>query len=98
MSNGLIFNWSTRRLTFEQVRTQLGIEASARTIRRELRRAGYRRCIACPRPYISHRRSDEATFKIGKYRRIWVTRRVDEKRCISYMRSVYWSGRVSVMI
>ena len=50
-------DWSTRRLTFEQVRTQLGIEASARTIRRELRRAGYRRCIACPRPYISRKQA-----------------------------------------
>jgi hypothetical protein len=50
-------SWSTRRLTFEQVRTQLGIQASARTIRRELRRAGYRRCIACPRPYISRQQA-----------------------------------------
>jgi transposase len=128
-------DWSTRRLTFEQVRTQLGIQASARTIRRELRRAGYRRCIACPRPYISRKQakkrlgfalehrwwgtsdyaafrqdgkvggdwrkviwSDEATFETGKCGRIWVTRRVDEKRCTSCMRSVYRSGRVSVMI
>jgi transposase len=45
-------DWSTRRLTFEQVKTQLGIQASARTIRRELRHAGYRRYISCPRPYI----------------------------------------------
>ena len=50
-------DWSTRRLTFDQVRTQLGIQASARTIRRELRRAGYRRCIACPRPYISRKQA-----------------------------------------
>ena len=34
-------DWSTRRLTFEQVRTQLGIQASARTIRRELCRVDY---------------------------------------------------------
>jgi hypothetical protein len=50
-------SWSTRRLTFEQVHTQLGIQASARTIRRELYRAGYRRCIACPRPYISRKQA-----------------------------------------
>ena len=50
-------DWSTRRLTFEQVKTQLGIQASARTIRRELRRAGYRRCIACLRPYISRQQA-----------------------------------------
>ncbi|PMD36810.1 hypothetical protein L207DRAFT_515314 [Hyaloscypha variabilis F] len=34
----------------------------------------------------------------GKSQREIVTRRVDKKRCISYMRSVYRSGRVSVMI
>ncbi|PMD43343.1 hypothetical protein L207DRAFT_509860 [Hyaloscypha variabilis F] len=40
-----------------------------------------------PKPYLIS--LDEATFEIGKCGRIWVTRRVDEKRCISYMRSVY---------
>ena len=128
-------SWSTRRLTFEQVRTQLGIQASARTIRRELRRAGYRRCIACPRPYISSQQakrrvafalehrwwgtsdyaahrddgklggdwrkviwSDEATFEVGKCGRILITWRVDEKRCTNCIRSIYRSGRFSVMI
>ena len=128
-------DWSTRRLSFEQVKAQLGIKASARTIRRELRRAGYRRCISCPRPYISRKQakkrlafalehrwwgtsdyathrddgkpggdwrkviwSDEATFEVGKCGRIWVTRRIDEKRCTNCMRSIYRSGRFSVMI
>ena len=44
-------NWSTRILTFERVRIELGLHASARTIRRALVLAGYRRCISCPRPY-----------------------------------------------
>src|SRR6266487_1131877 len=128
-------DWSTRRLTFEQVKTQLGIQASARTIQRELHHAGYQCCIVCPRPYISRKQakkrlgfalehqwwgtsnyaafrqdsriggdwrkviwSDEATFETGKSGRIWVTRRVDEKQCTNCMRSVYRSGRVSVMI
>ncbi len=50
-------DWSTRRLTFDQVKAQLDITALARTIRRELRRSGYRRCIACPRPYISRKQA-----------------------------------------
>ena len=128
-------NWLTRRLTFQQVKTQLGIQASARTIRRELRRSGYRRCITCPRPYISRKQakkrlafayehqwwgtsdyaahrddgkqggdwrrviwSDEAIFEVGKCGRVWVTRRVDEKRCTNCIQSVYRSGRFSVMI
>ena len=44
---------STRRMTFEQVKKALNLPASARTIRRELRKIGYRRCIACPKPFIS---------------------------------------------
>ena len=125
-------NWSTRRATFEQVKRALGIEASARTIRRELRKAGYRRCIACPRPFISRKQakkrldfalshrwwgtsdwaasrldggdwrkviwSDECIFELGKNGRIWVTRRVDEKRCSDCIKSTYRSGRVTVMI
>lgn len=112
--------YSTRRMRFEEVRLRLGKKASARTIRRELRKHGYRRCIACPRPFISraqakkrvsfayahrwwrtsdnaaHRDdgkvggdwrrviwSDESTFDLGKDGRVWVTRRVDEKRCIT---------------
>jgi Transposase len=50
-------DWSTRRLSFEQVKAQLGVKASVRTIRRELRRVGYRRCIVCPRPYISRKQA-----------------------------------------
>jgi hypothetical protein len=42
--------------------------------------------------------SDECTFELGKSGRIWVTRRVDEKRCTDCLRSIYRSGRVSVMI
>jgi hypothetical protein len=119
-------------MTFEQVRRALNIPASARTIRRELRKAGYRRCIACPRPFISRAQakkrlsfaykhrwwgtsdwaalnpeggdwrkviwSDECIFELGKNGRIWVTRRVDEKRCLDCIKSTYRSGRVSIMI
>ena len=48
---------STRRMSFEQVKAQLGVKASARTIRRELRCVGYRHCIACLRPYISRKQA-----------------------------------------
>ncbi len=50
-------DWSTRQMSFEQVKAQLGVKASTRTIRRELRRVGYRRCITCPRPYISRKQA-----------------------------------------
>src|SRR4051794_29723781 len=46
-------NWTSRRMTFAELKTQLLYWPSVRTIRRELARIGYRRCIACPRPYIT---------------------------------------------
>jgi transposase len=50
-------DWSTCRLSFVQVKAQLGVKASVRTIRQELCCAGYRRCIVYPRPYISHKQA-----------------------------------------
>jgi hypothetical protein len=125
-------DYTSRCLTYERVRALLGIKASARTIRRELRRAGYRRCIACPRPFISRAQakqrlfftrvhrwwgtsdyaatregggdwrkviwSDECTWETGRKGRAWITRRTDEKRCSTCIRSVYRSGRFTVMI
>ncbi|PQE18871.1 hypothetical protein CJF30_00011375 [Rutstroemia sp. NJR-2017a BBW] len=46
-------SWHGRRMTYEWVRAVLGVEASVRTIRRELHKLGYRRCVACPRPFIN---------------------------------------------
>ena len=46
-------DWSTRKLSFSDIKTLLHLTPSVRTIRRELAHAGYRRCIACPRPYIT---------------------------------------------
>jgi hypothetical protein len=92
------------------------------TIRRALKKAGYRRCIACPRPFINAKAakkrlafarkyrwwgtaqwktviwSDEATFETGKTHRVWITRRLDEKACPTCIKSIYQSGRTSVMI
>lgn len=115
-------NWQGRRATYPQIKTACHINASTSTIRRALKRAGYRRCIACPRPFINiaaakkrlafartHRWwsiqkwkcviwSDEATFETGKQGRVHVTRRTDEKACPTCIKSIYRSGRTSVMI
>ena len=115
-------SWETRRASYARLKAECHINASTTTLRRALRAAGYRRCVACPRPFISRKQalkrlafarkyrwwgtqewkavlwSDEATFETGKRGRIWVTRRPDEKRCNTCIKSVYRSGRVSVMI
>jgi len=128
----IAFNYTTRRLSFVEVRAQLHLVASTRTIRRTLKKYSYRRCIACPRPFINFNQakkrlafaikhrwwgtseyaatregggdwrkiiwSDKTTFDIGKDGRVWVTRRVDEKYCPDCIKSIYRSGRFSLMI
>jgi hypothetical protein len=125
-------DYTTRKLSYASLRSHLQIKASAKTLSRSLRRAGYKRCIACPRPFISKKAaksrlsfsithrwwgtsdvaaqrprggdwrkvvwSDECTFETGKIGRVWITRRADERRCPSCIKSVYRSGRTSLMI
>jgi transposase len=115
-------SWSNRRASYSQLKATLRLDASTTTIRRTLRAHGYRRCVACPRPFINKKQaaerlafarkyrwwgtrdwaqvlwSDEATFETGKRGRVYVTRRPDEKRCNTCIKSVYRSGRTSVMI
>jgi hypothetical protein len=46
-------DYTSHYMSYKQVCAILGIKASTHTIRRELRQAGYQRCITCPRPFIS---------------------------------------------
>ena len=49
----VVTNWTTRRASYSRIKAALNIKASITTIRRALRAAGYRRCVACPRPFIN---------------------------------------------
>ena len=42
-----------RQASYEQLAEELGIQASTTTLRRALRKAGFRRCVACPKPLVS---------------------------------------------
>jgi hypothetical protein len=65
-------DYPSHRLSFEQVRRRLNLTVSAHTIQRELRRAGYRRCISCPRLYIS-RAQAKKRLNFAYSRRWWGT-------------------------
>jgi transposase len=115
-------SWDNRCALYARIKAECNVQASTTTLRRALKAAGYRRCIACPRPFISRKQalkrfnfarkyrwwgtqqwkvvlwSDEATFETEKRGRIWITRRPKEKRCNTCIKSVYQSGRTSVMI
>lgn len=77
-------DWSTRRFSFLVIKTLLHLTLLVRTIRRELAHAGYRRCIACLRLYIS-RVQVKKRLAFAKSHRWWgtsdyATQRDDGKR------------------
>jgi len=59
-------------MSFETLKAQLPYLPSVRTIRRELARVGYRRYIACPRPYIN-RQQAKRRLAFAKTHRWWGT-------------------------
>jgi transposase len=46
-------SWEGRCLNYVQLKNELGIEASARTIERRLKEEGYYRYVACQKPYLT---------------------------------------------
>jgi len=48
-------NWRTRCLPFKQLLIEANIDLSPSTARRALAKRGYRRCVACPRPFITQK-------------------------------------------
>ena len=46
-------SWETRVASWAAIKRDLNLNVSASTIRRALKTLGYRRCIACPRPFIN---------------------------------------------
>ena len=45
--------WVDRRLTYKQLIKRMGLNVSTRTVQRALKKIGYRRCVACSRPFIN---------------------------------------------
>jgi len=46
-------NWEGRKLSYHQLAKEAGVTASGKTVKRALRKRGYRRCRACRKPFIS---------------------------------------------
>ena len=45
--------WVDRRLTYKQLIKRMGLNVLTRTVQRALKKLGYRRCVACSRPFIN---------------------------------------------
>ena len=52
-------NWRTRCLPLVPLAKECDIKASKSTIQRVLAKAGYHRCVACPRPFINKKQQNK---------------------------------------
>ena len=64
----VVTNWTSRRASYSQIKAALRLTASTTTIKRALRAAGYRRCVACPRPFINANQAKRRLEFARKYR------------------------------
>jgi Transposase len=60
--------YTSRKFSWSDVKKNLQIEASADTIRKTMKRFGFRRCVACPRPFISKPAAKKRLAFACKYR------------------------------
>ncbi len=60
--------WTERRLTWTQLVKSIGLNVSRHTVRRALKILGYRRCVACGRPYISDKQAKKRVDWANKHK------------------------------
>ena len=61
-------SWTNRTKSWARVKAELRLEASVITIRRHMKAHGYRRYVACKRPFISKKQAAERLTFTLKYR------------------------------
>ena len=61
-------SWANRTKSWARIKAELHLEASSTTIRRTMKRHGYRRCVACRRPFISKKQAEKRLAFAFKYR------------------------------
>ena len=61
-------SWTNRYMPYSQLVRECRIKASITTLRRALKAAGYRRCVACRRPFISKEQAAKRVAFCLEYR------------------------------
>ena len=88
----ILKDYSGRRKTMYNLKSQLGIGVSGETIRRTLKSLGYRRYIACPRAFIGKVVASKRLLFAKKYRQ-WGTLDAAAEKA-SDQRKVVWSNEL----
>jgi hypothetical protein len=60
-------SWTNRTKSWARIKAELFLEASSTTIRKTIRKHGYRRCVACRRPFISRKQAEKRLAFVLKY-------------------------------
>ena len=61
-------SWANRTKSWGRIKAELHLDASITTIRRVMKEHGYRRCVACRRPFISKKQAARRLAFALKYR------------------------------
>jgi hypothetical protein len=61
-------SWTNRTKSWARIKAELHLKASSTTIRRTMKRHGYRRCAACRRPFILKKAAEKRLAFAIKYR------------------------------
>ena len=61
-------SWTNRTKSWARIKAELHLSTSTTTIRRTMKKHGYRRCVACRRPFISKKQAKKRLAFALKYR------------------------------
>jgi transposase len=61
-------SWHNRRLSYARLVVECKLKCKTTTLRRSLKAVGYRRCVACRRPFISKKQAEKRLAFALKYR------------------------------
>jgi hypothetical protein len=61
-------SWVNRTKSWARIKAELYLDASTTTIRRTMKKYGYRRCVACRHPFISKKQTAKRLAFALKYR------------------------------
>ena len=84
-------SWDNRRMSYSRVKVKCKVNGLVTSLRRALKAAGYRRCVACRRPFISKKQAQKRMEFARKYQ-WWGT--ADWKKVIWSDEATFETGKI----
>ena len=84
-------SWTNRTKSWARIKAELKLTASTSTIRKTMRKHGYRRCVACRRPSISKKKQAVKRLAFALKYRWWGT--MDWKKVVWSDKATFKTGK-----